>query len=107
VKNTEKKKRGFPAYAKALVDARGHRPLSPTLLSRMWFTPVYVVEEWIKNEPGVLTWKRRNKKGELKTAYRVPLDVAERVRLKHIIGGKRGPIGDQSTAQALREAARV
>ena len=85
---------GFPAYIKPLVDARGPRPLALTSLAAIYGVPTYAVEEWLKEwmkeEPGsIVTWKRRNCNGEMKAYYRVPLDVAARIGLKHGVGGKR------------------
>lgn len=102
----KKKKRGpgAPPFAQALIAVRGPKLLSPSLLAKMWFVPTYIVESWLKDEPGVLTWERKNPKGQTRISYRVSLELAERIRKKHLVGSRPGPKGSRCTAEDLRQA---
>jgi len=68
-------------------DAPGKGRLTVWRLSEEWGMPYYVVQDLLLKEPGVMFYKRQDKKG--RTVIRltkIPPEVAERVRLQHTTG---------------------
>jgi hypothetical protein len=72
----------------------GGKLVSPSMLCRIWGLSKHVINSWFENEPGVIVWERKLRGGNRgNKTYRIPPEVAERVRLRHTIAE---PPGDEA-----------